>query len=197
MIDQTDSNVDASLPTQPTMATSSHITITAVHLPIPAHVTPTYSMLPVHTAVTCGDQLGGADKTDSCGSHDGGGVRVCNSMARLSYYTETASILTNGTATAARDEHECDGDYGGVSDAEGDSVVEIVTVQPTMMCEGVGCEGVSEGVIGTTGVLPLQSEDSACSTWEQDEKALSGWENSAQSLKITECKQGQPNLGAG
>ena len=40
---------------------------------------------------------------------------------------------------AARDEHECDGDYGGVSDAEGDSAVEIVTVQPTMMCDGVGC----------------------------------------------------------
>ena len=74
-------DVDASLPSQPTTATSSHMSMSTVHKPIPpAHVIP--SMLPVPTAVACRDHLGRPDEPDTVGPHDGG-VRVCNNEAKL------------------------------------------------------------------------------------------------------------------
>ena len=120
------------------------------------------------------------------------GVRVCNIEARIYDYTETVFIDTSGTAMTARAEHGCGGDYGSVSGAVGVSVAEIVAMQPVMMCERAGWDGVSDGVMGTTVVLPLQSENRVCSTWEQGEKALLECYNAAQDCKNSECKQGQP-----
>ena len=98
---------------------------------------------------------------------------------------------------SARAEHGCGGDYVGVSGVVDDSVAEIVAIQPVIMCDGAGRDGVSDGVMMTTVVLPLQSEHRVCSTWEQDETALLGCYDSAQEYPNFECKQGQPNLGAG
>jgi hypothetical protein len=145
-------DVDASLPPQPTTATSSHMAMSTVHQPTPPdHDIP--SMLPVPTAVACGDQWGGPDEPDTGGPHDGG-VRVCNNEAR---HTVNANVFinTSGTDMSARAEHGCGGDYGVVSGRVDDSVAEIVAMQPVMVCEGAGWDGVSDGVMGTTVVLPL------------------------------------------
>ena len=77
------------------------------------------------------------------------------------------------------------------------SVAEMKVVQPVIMCEGAGWYGVTDGMMGTTAVLPLQSEDRVSPPWEQGGPALSGCCFSAQESQNFECKQGQPNLGAG
>ena len=74
----------------------------------------------------------------------------------------------------------------------GVSVAEIVAMQPVMVCEGAGWDGVSDGAMGTTVVLPLQSEHRVFSTWEQDATALLIQRN----YQHFECKQDQPNLQA-
>jgi hypothetical protein len=134
--------------------------------------------------------VGGPDEPDTGVPHDGG-VRVCNNEAR---HAVSANVFINMSSTdfSARAKHGCGGDYGVVSGRVDDSVAETVAMQPVMVCEGAGWDGVSDGVMGSTVVLPLQSEHRVCSTWEQDETALLIQRN----YQHFECKQDQPNLGA-
>jgi hypothetical protein len=166
-------DVDATLPAQSTTATSSHMTMSTVHQATPpAHVIPSM-LLPVPTAAARSDQLVRPDETETGGPHDGG-VGVCTSEARRVTIdrTENSPINTSEMALPAGAEHECGGGYDGVRGTVDDSVAEI---QPVMMCEGEGGDGVTDGVKGTTAVLPLQSEDRVSPTWEQGGPALSGY----------------------
>ena len=66
------------------------------------------------------------------------------------------------TALSVRAEHECGGDYCGLSGAVGVSIAEMEAIQLVMMCEGAGWDGLTCGEMGTT----LQSENRYSSTWE-------------------------------